>query len=362
MRKRHQKGSLTKVDGCWIAQWWQDGRRRKKTLGRTSQVTKAQAQLELAAIVSPINAKAREASPLVGFSDFVKEVYLPFYRRRWKRSTAMTNEDRLRLHLCNTFGNRSLGTFTRDDLQTMLEHRAAVGHSFSTLDHLRWDLRQIFEMAVAENYIARNPARLLFTPRPLKRYEARIMNMEEVKRCLEALDSRERLIAELAILAGMRPGEILGLKWGTVQDDHVDVRIRVYKGDVDIPKTNHSLRRVALPTSLACALLRWREDCQFVEADDWVFVSENRQKPLRRDNLWRREIGPRLKAAGLEWATFQVMRRTHSSLMNELQIDPKIVADQLGHTLDVNQNVYTKAALHRRVEAVNLLERALRNP
>ena len=30
------------------------------------------------------------------------------------------------------------------------------------------------------------------------------------------------------------------------------------------------------------------------------------------------------------------------------------------HTLDVNQNVYTKAALHRRTFAVNVLDQALR--
>jgi len=35
------------------------------------------------------------------------------------------------------------------------------------------------------------------------------------------------------------------------------------------------------------------------------------------------------------------MTRTHSTLINELKVDPKLVADQLGHSLDVNQNVYT---------------------
>jgi hypothetical protein len=53
------------------------------------------------------------------------------------------------------------------------------------------------------------------------------------------------------------------------------------------------------------------------------------------------------------------MRRTHSTLMNELKVDPKLVADQLGHTLDVNQNVYTLPNLARRQEAVNLLEAGL---
>lgn len=47
--------------------------------------------------------------------------------------------------------------------------------------------------------------------------------------------------------------------------------------------------------------------------------------------------------------------------MKELGIDPKIVADNLGHTLDVNQNVYTTTMLERRLEAVERVETAVSN-
>jgi integrase len=57
---------------------------------------------------------------------------------------------------------------------------------------------------------------------------------------------------------------------------------------------------------------------------------------------------------------FQVMRRSHTSLMHELRVDPKTVADQLGHSVDVSLNVYTKTALGVRKEAVNTFESALR--
>ena len=70
-------------------------------------------------------------------------------------------------------------------------------------------------------------------------------------------------------------------------------------------------------------------------------------------------IQPKFEEVGLGWASFQVMRRTHSTLMNELKVDPKLVADQLGHTLDVNQNVYTIPNLARRQEAVEMLEAAV---
>lgn len=72
----------------------------------------------------------------------------------------------------------------------------------------------------------------------------------------------------------------------------------------------------------------------------WVFPSE-RATPISKDNTWFRIMRPRLATVGLDWANFEVMRRTHSSLMKELKLDPKIVADQLGHTVDVNQNVYS---------------------
>jgi hypothetical protein len=63
-------------------------------------------------------------------------------------------------------------------------------------------------------------------------------------------------------------------------------------------------------------------------------------------------------SGGFKWANFQVMRRTHASLMRELEIDPKIVADQFG-PVDVNLNVYRKSSLGLRREAVESLESAL---
>ena len=94
--------------------------------------------------------------------------------------------------------------------------------------------------------------------------------------------------------------------------------------------------------------------------DAWVFPSETLKTPLAKDNCWRRWIAPKLKAAGLEWVNFQVMRRPHISLRHELKVDPKTLADQLGHSLDVNLNVCTKTALGFRKEAANTFESAQR--
>ncbi len=67
----------------------------------------------------------------------------------------------------------------------------------------------------------------------------------------------------------------------------------------------------------------------------------------------------RSEKIGLAWVNFQVMRRTHTTLLAELDVDPQVRADQMGHSVDVNQNQYTKMSLARRRGAVNQLETAL---
>lgn len=91
----------------------------------------------------------------------------------------------------------------------------------------------------------------------------------------------------------------------------------------------------------------------------WVFTSENPSTPLWRDNVWRRQMEPRVKTIGLQWATFQVLRRTHASLGRDAGIDPRVAADQRGHGIGVAIDVYTKVALSRRAEAVEQLEKAV---
>jgi integrase len=322
-------------------------------------MTKSQAKTALAAIVAQVNARRRERSPEWLFGDLVGQVYLPFYRRKWKRSTVMCNEQRIKYHLTAELGKRELGSFRRDELQDLLDRKAGSGLSYSVVAHLRWDLRQIFGMAVAEGFLQRNPAELLFVPRECPRPNIRVMTLEEVRKLFLVLDMRERLIARLAIGAGMRPGEIFGLQWGRLDKQYADIRQRVYRGDVDSPKSVNSVRWAALSDGLLVAIQEWRELSPSTALDAWVFPSETFKTPLGRDNCWRRHFRPKLAAIGLGWATFHVFRRTHSSLLRDLGIDAKVRAEQMGHTVDVNENVYTRTSLESRREAVNALESAL---
>lgn len=359
MGKRFQIGNVSKVHGSWLGRWREGGERRVEKLGRVGQMSKSQAKEKLAEILRPINASV-EMNPNRTFGDFVENVYFPFYRRKWKRSTKMTTQDRIKFHLIGEFKKRRMSEITRNELQTFLDGKAGK-LSFSTVDHLRWDLVSIFRMAVAEGCSRRNPAELLFTPREAKRPERPTLNMKEVKKVFKVLELRERLIVKFAVLGGMRPGEIFALRRGGVRSTCAEVKERLYRGDIDTPKTDKSVRFVALSEGLSRDLELWLDMLPANDPNAWLFPSEKTMKPIRKDNAWRRYIKPKLDKAGLGWVDFHVLRRTHSSLMRELKVDPKLVADQQGHTLDVNMNVYTQTSLESRIDAVNTLESALIN-
>src|SRR5690349_17144144 len=110
-------------------------------------------------------------------------------------------------------GSSELRSIGRIALQDLLDRKAAGGLSFSVVTHLRWDLRHMFRIAVAEGFIERNPAELLFTPQTAARAVLRVAVADEVAWVFALFELRERLILKLTGIAGMRPGEIFGLKW-----------------------------------------------------------------------------------------------------------------------------------------------------
>ena len=362
MRQRFQSGCVRKSkDGrYWVGQWREDGKLKSRILGKVSKVTKSKAREKLADLVKPINDRATYAAERdVTVKEFVEKLYLPFYKRKWKGSTAMINEDRVDHHIVTTFGSRQLRALTRDDLQRFLDSKSSL--SFSTVDHLRWDLKQIFDMAVSEGIVTRHPALILFTPRRCTRPKHKTLSLKEVKQIFDVLNLRERLIVKLAVLAGMRPGEIFGLKRGRIDASSAVIDQRIYRGSVDTPKTHKSKRLAALSSGLRRDLEEWLARDSEGEPEDWLFPSEKVKTPVSKDNVMHRRIRPALKTINFEWVDFHVLRRTHSSLMRELGIDPKLVADQQGHTLDVNLNVYTETSLEKRLEAVEQLESAFVN-
>jgi hypothetical protein len=62
------------------------------------------------------------------------------------------------------------------------------------------------------------------------------------------------------------------------------------------------------------------------------------------------------RKVSLEWASFQVLRKTNASLSRKAGVDAKVSADQRGHGLGVSMEVYTISDRRQKREAVHKLE------
>lgn len=362
-RKRYQKGSLqNRKHGhhrVWVACYWENGSRRSKVLGRCSQMGRGEAEAALSAILQPINSGLGQGPrPLYTLERFIEVVYLPFCRRSWKDSTAGTSEQIVATHLIPVFGKSLLPAIRREELQDLLD-RKALELSESPVKHLRWFMNAIFKLALSDGLVLNNPAAELRIPKRCRQGRAmRPLTEEEVNKYLEVFDLREKLISRLAIFEGMRPGEILALRWKVVCRNALTVEQRIYKRVFDTPKSGKT-REVAISDRTAELFKVWRDLAEDPSPEGFVFPSEALTTPLSADNLWRRTMQPRLEQASLGWATFQVLRKTNASLSKKYGVDPKVAADQRGHGIGVSMDVYTSSDLEQKRAAVNKLEAAV---
>ena len=206
-RKRYMKGSVCpRKHGrhrVWVAQWWEEGGRRSRVLGKCSEMSKGQAETIMASILDPLNEKAGTRQPRsFTFKQYVEDVYLPVCRRKWKESTRMTSEPTIKGHLVPIFGDTPMVDITRDAMQGLLDKMSKT-HSSSLVGHLRWHLSGIFKMALADGAVSLNPTGGLYTPACIPAPEKRVMSPENIVLALKTLNLRERLIFRMAVFNGM---------------------------------------------------------------------------------------------------------------------------------------------------------------
>ena len=171
----------------------------------------------------------------------------------------------VRVHATPEIGHLRLTELRPMHLQQLYASRLRAGASPSTVQHLHAVLHRALRMAERLEYVNRNVARLASPPR-VPRYKIRTLGVEEVRRLLTAAEpSRFEAAVVLAVVTGMRLGEIFGLTWADVDlgDEpvvHVRGSLQRVHGALAIvePKTDGSVRDVALSSLGRDALRRHR--------------------------------------------------------------------------------------------------------
>lgn len=243
----------------------------------------------------------------------------------------------------------------------------------SSIAQLHAVLHGALEQAVRWNLIPRNPAAAVKGPKVTKP-DITPLTAEQVRTLLTAVqgDPLEALYV-LAVTTGMRSGELLGLQWQDVdlEAGRVQVRRTLYwmQGwQLGTPKTAASIRSIALTESAVAALRSHRRR----QAEELLGISirigpesqvftDRWGNPINGFHLTERLFKPLLRRADLPMIRFHDLRHSAATLMLANGVNPKVVAEMLGHSsVTTTLNTYAHVLPTMQEDAARRLDSVLR--
>jgi integrase len=164
------------------------------------------------------------------------------------------------------------------------------------------------------------------------------------------------------VLTGLRVGELLALRWGSVDLDAPMIRVceTVYDGHFDKPKTKRSARTIPIGTETAEIFAAIRP--AVVDARASIFAACE-GLPLERWNLLRKQLKPAAKKLGLPGVTWHRLRHSHATMLDSVGTPIGTMQSLLGHsTPDITSEIYLHAIPEEQRRAVESVERLLFGP
>lgn len=265
-------------------------------------------------------------------------------------------ESIVRVHLVPAIGGMKLKALTPAHVRGLYRERLDAGLAPRSVLHIHRTLSKALKQAADDGLIPRNAAGPVKPPQPRKE-EIRPLDREQVGALFEAAgEAGDRLEAlyTLAVTAGLRRGELLGLKWEDVDLDAGTLQVRRTLSEpkggyiFEAPKSGKG-RSVRL-TRRATSALREHRKRQLEErmrmaglwADHGLVFPSSTGTPMSGGNL-SRAFKAVLERAGLPNSTrFHDLRHTCATLLLRQGVNPKYVQDLLGHAdISLTLNVYS---------------------
>lgn len=370
-KKANGEGSITqRKDGRWMGRLSLDNGKRKTFYGKTrkdvdEQLTRARADQHQGL---PI---ATERQTVAQFLDrWLHDTA----RHRLRPTTYRRYESLLRVHALPIVGKVSLAKLTPQQLSQLYGQRLAAGFSPRTVQFLHATLHSALKQAVLWGLLPRNPADAVRAPRP-ERYPMQPLDADQTRRLLEAAqsDPMEALYV-LAVMVGMRQGELLGLQWADIDWDAGRLQVRHtlqwQKGDawaLADPKTGHSRRSIRLPATTLRALKaqRARQLEQRLAAgplwhDSGLIFTNAVGRPVDPIGLDHRGFPRLLHRAGLPTIRFHDLRHTYATLALLNGEKPKVVQETLGHaSITLTMDTYSHVLPDMQEDAASRMEQLL---
>ena len=190
----------------------------------------------------------------------------------WKSPLTLINRRNYATRVNAALGKVKVARLTVAQVERFLADAAAEGLSADMLRRLRSTLRLAIRRAERDGKASRNVAALAEIP-PGQRRQSRSMNLDQI-RALFGLELTPwwRAYLTCAVMCGLRPGELLGLRWADADFKAGVLRVRKCLKALPDPvtgkrvlvleelKTERSKRTIRMPGQVVTALLALRKD------------------------------------------------------------------------------------------------------
>lgn len=353
-KRGNGEGSIRqRADGRWEARVILGDGRRKSVYGETRKDVAAKLLPVLKAAADNLPVPSERNTVGAFLTDWLENTAKP----RVRASTFVGYEVAVRRHLMPQLGTLRLARLAPADLARCYAALGKAGLAPRTVRLCHAVLHKALADAARWDMVTRNVADLVDPPRA-GRPETRVLSVADARRLLDAAaGDRLEALYVLALLTGLRAGELLGLRWTDLDLDRGELTVRQQVQRVagawltSEPKTERGRRTLGLP-SRAVEALRGRRVRQAEErlraGAAWqesglVFTTEI-GTPIERGNILRRSFRPLLERAGLPPMRFHDLRHTAATLLLADGENVKAVQERLGHaaasmTLDVYGHV-----------------------
>jgi integrase len=374
-RRGFQQGSLFRRGTrrkVWVARWWEDVIQTDGTLGRLrrSEVigtladypTRRRAMQVLSQRLGSINSGKARPQSVRTFGDFVKDDWMPVVLPTLKYATQKHYRYMLDVHLMPAFGKRQLRELTREELQSFLSRKLNRGLSWETVHHFKCGLSKILSAAEEWGCITENVSQKTRLPRRQHGAERTVLTPVQVRKLAATLSEPARSITLLLVLTGLRVGELLALRWGSIDLNARLLRVceTVYDGHFDQPKTKRSARTIPIGTETAEVLAALHSAA--VDPKALVFATRE-GLPLERWNLLRKHLKPSAKKLGLPGVTWHLLRHSHATMLDSVGTPLGTMQSLLGHsTPEITREIYLHPIPEEQRRAVESVERLVFGP
>lgn len=207
----------------------------------------------------------------------------------------------LRRYVLPDIGAQRHAAVRRADLQALVDRLVSDGRSASKIHNVLMPVRVLCRHAIERDELLVNPTTNLRLPVANGRRE-RVASPQEAAELIEALPVGDRCLWWTAALAGLRRGELRGLRWSDVDlEGNVIAVERSWderEGAV-APKSRKARRRVPIPASLRRHLLEHKLRTGRDGRTSSLAARPRRPTPRRTSASWGSRPGrPRTRSVG----------------------------------------------------------------